>query len=84
MLSNPARINDLLVLPVVHEFKQRHGPLRPGECLGFTTLPVFGGANTVENRVRLPIVEYAAMTGDVHRQLRDLPNGTSASITIIS
>jgi hypothetical protein len=83
MLSDPARADDLLLLSVVHEFEQRHGALRPGECLGFTTLPILGGAYTIENRFRLRVAEHAAVSGDLHRQLRDLPDGTSVSIKII-
>ena len=82
-LEDPGRAEDLLLGSVVREFEARHGPLGPGDCLGFRTLPVFGGAYTSENRVRLPIAEHAAVTGDVHRQVRDLPDGARVSIKIV-
>jgi len=83
VLSDTERAQDLLLLSVVQEFEQHHGALRPGECLGFTTLPILGGAYTVENRFRLAVAEHAAVTGDMHRQLRDFPDGTRVSIKII-
>ena len=83
LLHDPEGVDDLLLLPVVRAFERRYGPLRPGECLGFTTLPILGGGYTAENRFRLPIVEHAAVTGDLHRQLRDLPDGTKVSVRIV-
>ena len=82
-LSDPDRATELLLLPVVHAFEERHGALGSSECLGFTTLPIFGGSYTVENRYRLAVKEHASFTGDVHRQLRDLPDGTAVRIKIV-
>jgi hypothetical protein len=82
-LEDRERAESLLLLPVVREFKAHHGQLRPGECLGFATLPVFGGRYSVENRRRLTVTEHASFTGDVHRQIRDLPDGEQVSIKVI-
>jgi hypothetical protein len=82
-LSDPDRAAELLLLPVVHDFERRHGALGPSECLGFTTLPIFGGSYTAENRYRLPVTEHASFTGDVHRQLRDLPDGAAVRFKIV-
>jgi hypothetical protein len=82
-LSDPDRAAELLLLPVVYAFEARHGALGTTECLGFTTLPILGGSYTVENRYRLPVREHASFTGDLHRQLRDLPDGTAVRIKIV-
>jgi len=82
-LRDPEQAAALLLLPVVRAFEEREGPLGAGECLGFTTLPILGGSYTVENRYRLSVREHAAFTGDVHRQLRDLPDGTAVQIRIV-
>jgi hypothetical protein len=74
----------ILLLSVVREFEARYGPLGPAECLGFITLPVFGGAYSIENRRRVPIAEHASFTGDVHRQIRDLPDGAQVSFKVIA
>jgi hypothetical protein len=77
------RREGLLLLSVVREFEARDGPLGSEECLGFLTLPILGGTYTVENRFRLSIGEHAAVTGDLHRQLRDRPDGTRVSVKIV-
>lgn len=82
-LEDRGRAADLLLLPVVHEFESRHGNLGPDECLGFTALPVFGGVYSVGNRRRVTVAEHASFTGDIHRQIRDLPDGEEVSVKVI-
>ena len=83
LLADGSRIDDLLLLPVVREFESAHGPLPEASCLGFTTLPVLGGSYSVENRYVISIAEHAAFTGDVHRQIRDLPDGTAIRLKVV-
>ena len=82
-LEDRRHAEELLLLPVVREFEARHGELGLEECLGFATLPVFGGVYSVENRRRLRVAEHAAFTGDVHRQIRELPDGAQVSVNVI-
>lgn len=82
-LEDPEQAENLLLLPVVRDFEASEGRLGAGECLGFRTLPVFGGAYTVENRVRRSIAEHAGFTGDVHRQIRDLLDGAQVRLKVI-
>jgi hypothetical protein len=83
VLADAERIASLFLVPVVSAFEAAHGPLSEGQCLGFTTLPVLGGAYSVENRFALSVVEHAAFTGDVHKQIRDLPDGAKVRIRIV-
>ena len=73
----------LLLLPVVRDYEAAHGALADGQCLGYRTLPVFGGAYTTENRYALAVIEHASVTGDVHRQIRDLPDGAQVALRVI-
>jgi len=82
LLQDAERAGAVLLGPVVRHFESVHGPLPEGRCLGFTTLPILGGAYTVENRFVISISEHAAITGDIHRQLRDLPDGTAVRLEI--
>jgi hypothetical protein len=82
-LSDPAAAEELLLLPVVDAFEAARGRLNAGQCLGFATLPVFGGAYTADNRYPIAVVEHAAFTGDVHRQIRDLPDGASIELKVV-
>ena len=83
MLENPSEAARLLLAPVIAEFVRLHGPFPLGTCLGFTQLPVLGGAYTIENRYRLSAVEHFSLTGDLHRQLRDLPDGAKVRIRTV-
>lgn len=82
-LADPAAAAELLLLPVVEEFEAARGPLGRGQCLGFVTLPVFGGAYSAENRHPVAVAEHAAFTGDVHRQIRDLPDGARVQVKVV-
>lgn len=54
-----------------------------GQCYGMTILPVFeGGAYTVENAFVVSLREWLIYTGDVHRQLRDVPEGGQVRIKV--
>ena len=83
LVSDPDMADELLLLPVVCAFEAERGPLPAGHCLGFTTLPVLGGGNGAENRYSAPITEHAALTGDLHRQIRDLPDGTAIRVEVV-
>ena len=77
LLQDTRCLENLLMLPVLRAFESTHGPLPKGSCMSFTELPVLGGTYSVENRHAISIAEHAALTGDLHRQLRDLPDGTA-------
>jgi len=83
LLRDGKRAAALLQQPIVDAFEATNGPLPEGRCLSFTTLPVFGGAYTVENRYSLPIKEHAGVTGEIHRQIRDLPDGAKVQFKIV-
>jgi hypothetical protein len=82
-LEDPKRTDELFLSPVVREFESVHGPLPAGCCLGFRTLPVHGGAYAVENRFVISVAEHASITGDLHRQIRALPDGTALRLKIV-
>lgn len=82
-VGDSTRAEDLLLLPVVRSYEAAHGRLAAGQCLGFHTLPVFGGAYSADNRYAISIAEHAAFTGDVHRQIRDLPDGTAVKLKVV-
>jgi hypothetical protein len=82
-LATPRGAAELLQLAVVEAFVSTHGALHRDCCLGYTTLPALGGSYTVDNRYSVRIEEHAAFTGDVHRQIRDLPDGAKVTIKIV-
>lgn len=54
-----------------------------GECFGYRILPVLGGAYDGENRVVVAGAEHVGLTGELHRQIRDLPDGATVRLEIV-
>ena len=57
---------------------------RPGahECFGYKILPVFGGSYDGANRVSMSATEHISLTGHVHQQIRDLPDGATVQFDV--
>ena len=54
-----------------------------GECYGLTILPIFkGGTYTVDNAFVVPVREWLSLTGSMHEQMRDVPDGAQVRIQI--
>ena len=83
LLGNPERAADLLLQPVVEAFFRTSGPLPFGKCLGYKMLPIFGGDYAGENRVPLPASEHFMFTGEVHQQIKDLPDGGQVKFKVV-
>ena len=58
------------------------GPLEEGQCYGFRVWPVLGGAYEVENMVIKSMLEWLAVSGDVGRQIKDLPSGAQIRLDV--
>ena len=82
LLEDGEQVKQLLLAPIVEEYIRAHGPFPLGKCLGFTQLPVLGGSYTLDNRWLAPAVEHFGLTGHIHSQIRDLPDGTKVRIEI--
>jgi len=83
LLTQPIEAAKLLMAPVIEASLRRDGPFQAGICLGFTLLPVLGGSYALENRWRAPAIEHFGLTGEIHRRLRDAPDGTSVRIDVV-
>jgi hypothetical protein len=58
------------------------GPLEEGQCYGFKIWPVLGGTYEVKNMAIKPMLEWLAVSGDVGRQIKDLPPGTQIRLDV--
>jgi hypothetical protein len=75
-LADPETIADWFLEPVVDELRLQGKQLESGQCYGFTILPIFeGGSYTSENRFRVSAAEHIRFTGEMHLQMRDVPDG---------
>ena len=83
LFRDSKRMGEVCLLSIVRAFEAAYGPLPEDHCLGFTTLPVFGGAYSAENRYVISVSEHASFPGDLHRQIRDLPDGTTIRLKVV-
>jgi hypothetical protein len=54
-----------------------------GECYTYVRLPIFEeGRYEVDNMNAVPASEHFSLTGEMHQQLRMMPDGNQVSVTI--
>lgn len=64
---------------------QRAGKLlAPGQVFGFIKPPILGGSFDVENLEPTDIQVHFSLSGQIHQQVKDLPDGTPISHVAIS
>jgi hypothetical protein len=55
----------------------------PGECFTYAIYPIFAeGKYVPENFKPVPAAEHFGLSGDLHRQLRDLEDGSEVRLTV--
>ena len=72
-LSDPKNAAEILKLDFVRKAKSRGLELRPGQCFTYK-VPVVAAQEAPEICV-MSIYEAVGFLGDVHRQIKDLPDG---------
>ena|SRR6218665_3069545 len=78
---DPELTMEILLAPVVDQMDQKIG-LKPGQVYSYTLLPVLGGKYDPSNRYALDIYEHYGVTGDLHMQLKDTPDGTWVDVIV--
>lgn len=69
--------------PAIDRLRESGRLLAPGQCYGFVTLPVLGGDWEGENRFPISLKEHLDLTGHIHEQIKDLPDGAEVRIDIV-
>jgi hypothetical protein len=59
------------------------GSVGEGQCYGFNIWPVMGGTYTPDNFAIKTLTEWLAVSGDVGRQIKDLPPGTKITLDVV-
>jgi Domain of unknown function (DUF1851) len=58
--------------------------LGPGRCYTYATLPIFReGAYTVENLNPVDAREHFGLTGYIHKQVSQIPDGATVRVKIV-
>ena len=75
-------VDDWLMIPLVNNLVNAGMCLHAGQCYSFKLPPILGGDYAMANAFVLGIVEHFAFYGDVHRQLRDVPDGAKVILEV--
>lgn len=73
---------EYLLAPVIDALFAAGVTLEPGQCFGYKTLPILGGTYTVDNMYATPAAALLGFSGHVHRQIKDLPDGSRISFAM--
>jgi hypothetical protein len=79
-LTNKELVDQWFLTELVSEIKQMGLELTKNKLYGFKTLPVFGGDYIAENFELIDIVVHFELSGLIHKQIKDLPDGTKVKI----
>ena len=65
---------------LIEDLEQDGKELKKGQVYGFLTLPVMGGKNVATNITCREIYKHFKLTGEIHQQIDELPEGESLEI----
>jgi hypothetical protein len=71
-----------LLAPIVDKLLEAGVKLEAGQCYGFKLLPILGGDYTPENMFALSAAEWYGFSGETHRQIQGLPDGTRVRLVL--
>ena len=74
--------NEWLMIPLVDRCFAAGKVLGPRQCYGFSTPPVLGGAYDLTNIEVTDLAVYLAVMGQIHRQIKDVPDGTKIQMVV--
>lgn len=74
----------LLFAGFVYSMKRNGFFLESGECYDFKIPPILGGEFNIDNIEKTSFVVKLGIAGQIHRQVKDLPDGTEISEIKIS
>lgn len=75
-LNDPGRRNELLLAELATAARKKGLVLSAGECYDFEKPPVLGGEMSVEQINKTFFVVKVHIAGQIHQQVKDLPQGT--------
>jgi len=76
LLSDETNIDNWFLETLVEQLMASGKTLKEDEVYSFKILPALGGDYSVDNLEPANISVHFAMTGQIHEQIKDLPDGT--------
>jgi hypothetical protein len=82
--SSPELVEEWFLPGLIDQLHAAGKRAAPGQCYGFTILPIFAeGKYKVDNMLVVPVREQFVGIAEIHRQLSELPDGTSVQMKIV-
>ena len=75
-LVDPDKMSEWFLAPLVDQLAAKGKTLKPDYCYSFKQALGLGGPLNAENVMEIPIHEHFGLWGEVHRQIKDLPQGS--------
>jgi hypothetical protein len=82
-LQDDEQVNEWFMIHLVDEIKNSGKELIQGKLYSYSKLPIIGGSYSADNFYLLGIAEHFSVMGDIHKQLKDLPDGTEVIIKVV-
>ena len=82
-LKDIDHVNEWFLIELTTELKNSTKKLKDGQLYSYKKLPIIGGDYTVDNFAPRDIEEHFGYTGRIHKQIKDLPDGTRVKIKIV-
>jgi hypothetical protein len=73
---------ELLMPKLIDELENANKKLAPGQVYAFYKLPLLGGTYEKDNVYPVNLYEHYSLTGEIHLQLKDLPDGSQVNFKI--
>ena len=73
-------IEELLLPILVDKLENNNIRLKLGQVYSYTMLPILGGAYDEKNMFAVDLYEHYNLTGEIHFQIKDLPDGANVKI----
>lgn len=82
-LKDDSQVDEWFMIRLVKEIKESGLELSSGKLYGYKKLPIIGGDYIPENFELTDLEVHFSLTGQIHRQIKDLPDGTKVNFKVI-
>ncbi|MCQ9372864.1 DUF1851 domain-containing protein [Methyloversatilis sp. XJ19-13] len=82
LLDRDDNANNWLMIPLVDKCAEAFPPLQESQCYGFKVPPMLGGKYTLDNVEPTDLSVHYSILADIHRQTKDLPDGTQVKLVV--
>jgi hypothetical protein len=74
--------NNWLLIPLVDQCRKAGMTLGPNQCYGFKIPPVLGGKYEPSNFAPTDLAVHYSFLADIHKRVKDLPDGTPVDVVL--